>query len=117
MLEPLRHQPCADVQLAIAEHAGKAIGSGNVVGVLEHAADKRLGERLAEHDQVFRVARRHVPGWGGRLGLGCAGSKLPLGQGPKLAERVGHAVAAEAKAFFDVQGQVHPFQAVESKPL
>ena len=53
---------------------------------------------------------------GADSGLSARG-KLPFRQGPKLAERVGHAIAAEAEAVFDVQGQVHPLQAVEPEPV
>ena len=59
---------------------------------------------------AFQAARR----W---FGLLSARRKLPFGQGPKLAQRVGHAVAAEAEAVLDVQGQVHPLQAIEPESL
>ena len=40
---------------------------------------------------------------------------MPFGQCPQLADRSRHAVRTEPEPVFDLQGQIHPSQAVQSK--
>ncbi len=55
-----------------------------------------------------------APGPAPRRRVLIVGGKQPFGQGPKLAQRLGHPVGPKPKAVFDPQRGVHPVEAVQA---